>query len=49
MATKKQVKKVEAVPVVGDNIVEENKIKKASTTTLLTITQQMTHKKKKTK
>ena len=35
MATKKQVKKVEAVPVVGDNIVEENKLKKADNATIV--------------
>lgn len=35
MATKKQVKKVETLPVVGDNIVEENKLKKADGDTVI--------------
>ncbi len=35
MATKKVTKKVETVPVVGDNIVEENKLKKADGDTVI--------------
>lgn len=35
MATKKVTKKVETVPVVGDNIVEENKLKRADGDTVI--------------